>query len=306
MTALITMPENQMRDKFPNAPFRARHDLSGHPLFALPRLIELARSMDRDRIEYCSGDVEPNQDPSTVPGIDLSIEETIRRIEDCQAWMVIKNVEHDPEYQQFLKSCLADVARAAGPDAESLEDFQGFIFVSSANSTTPFHVDAEQNVLLQIRGDKYLHVFENEDRDLVSEEDLEISPSKHRNQEYRAEFERRAEVFEMAEGDAVFLPYMWPHWVRTGERYTVSIAVTWKTPSVKRLNKIRFMNATLRKLGMPQRAPGSVPVLDGIKVAAYDAARFVIEPLRRSERSRRLVRQVLFGRKANYYYTESQ
>ena len=189
------------------------------------------------------------------------------------------------------------------PDGSALvQDIQGFIFVSSANSTTPFHIDAEENFLLQIKGDKYLHVFDNEDRSLISEKDMEISPSKHRNQEYRADFEDRAQVFEMAEGDGAFLPYMWPHWVRTGGRYSISIAVTWKSPKVQRLNKIRFMNATLRNLGLPQAGPGHVPLWDGIKVAAYDAAHLMINPLRRSEWSRRLIRQLLFGRKANYYY----
>lgn len=302
MTRMLHLPDHQMKTRFPKAPFSVRHELSGHPLFTLPRLVELARRMDRDRIEYWSGAQAVNQKPDETPVVDLTIEETIRRIEDCHAWMVIKNVEDDPDYRLFLEQCLAEVSRAWGPAGESIDDIQGFIFVSSANSTTPFHVDAEQNMLIQIRGDKHMHVFDNEDRALVPEEAMEISPSKHRNQDYRPEFEERATVFEMHEGDGLFLPYMWPHWVKTGERYCISIAVTWKTPSVQRLNKVRFMNGLMRKLGWPQPAPGAWPVLDSAKAGVYTLARALIEPLRRSERSRRLLRQLLFGRKANYYY----
>jgi hypothetical protein len=293
------LPEADMKTQFPKLPFAIGHDLSDHPLFTLPRLIELARSMDRDRIEYWSGDQQPNQRPEETPGVDLSIEETIRRIEECHAWMVIKNVEHNAEYRGFLKACLSEVAAAS---KERLEDIQGFIFVSSANSTTPFHVDAEENMLVQIRGRKFVHVFDNTDRDLVPEEAMEISPSKHRNQEYRPEFEAKAQVFEMSEGDGLFLPYLSPHWVRTGERYCISIAVTWKTPSVQRSNRVRFVNGALRKLGWPQPAPGAYPALDAVKSGVYVCARAVVEPLRKSERSRRLIRQILFGRKANYYY----
>ena len=53
---------------------------------------------------------------------------------------------------------------AAGKKAGDYSDLQGFIFVSSANSTTPFHVDAEENILIQIRGDKFVHIFDNRDR----------------------------------------------------------------------------------------------------------------------------------------------
>ena len=112
---------------------------------------------------------------------------------------------------------------------------------------------------------------------------MEISPSKHRNQHYEPSYEARAEVFAMKEGDAVHLPYLWPHWVRTGGRYSVSMAMTWKTPEVNRLNKIRLMNGTLRHFGLPQKPPGASPAMDGVKVAAHDAMRAVIDPLRKSE-----------------------
>lgn len=302
MTGLLHLPKDHMERDFPDRPFTIGHDLADHPLFALPRLIELANSMDRDRIEYNSGDLEPNQAADDIPKVGLSIEETIRQIEHCHAWMVIKNVEHDPAYRSFLETALAELASAAGEGGDFVQDIQGFIFVSSANSTTPFHIDAEENFLLQIRGDKFLHVFDNEDRSIISEEHMEISPSKHRNQEYRPEFEDRGQVFELSEGDGAFLPYMAPHWVRTGGRYSISIAVTWKSPRVQRLNKIRTMNAALRGLGLPQPAPDRVKWWDGVKVAAFDAAYAVINPLRKSERSRRFIRQLLFGRKANYYY----
>ena len=302
MTAILNLPGTHMASDFPHRPFGIGHDLADHPLFTLPRLIALANAMDRDRIEYNSGDLKLNQDPFDAPKVNLSAEETIRQIEHCHAWMVIKNVENDPDYKAFLDSCLAEVAAAAGDEPGMVQDIQGFIFVSSANSTTPFHIDAEENFLLQIKGDKFLHVFDNEDRSIISEQDMEISPSKHRNQEYRSEFESRATVFEMSEGDGAYLPYMAPHWVRTGERYSISIAVTWKSPRVLKLNKIRYVNAALRKIGLPQSGPGHAPVWDTIKVAAFDAAHMVINPLRKSERSRRIIRQVLFGRKANYYY----
>jgi hypothetical protein len=144
-------------------------------------------------------------------------------------------------------------------------------------------------------------LFDNDDRALVDEEAMEIAPSKHRNQPYEETFEERAEVFTLDKGDGVHIPYMQPHWVRTGDDYCISMAMTWKTPNVLRLNKIRLMNATLRRFGWPQKAPGAQPLADAAKVALHDCARAVVDPLRRSERLRSVLRRLIYGRDANYY-----
>jgi len=294
------------REKFLEAPFVLKHGLADHPLFTLERLIELAQSMPRDRIEYNSGKVMPGQRPEDIPSIDMPPAEVIKRIEEANAWMVIKGVELDPDYAAILKNFVDAAQAAAGKKADDYSDLQGYIFVSSGSSTTPFHVDAEENILIQIRGDKFVHIFENGDRSLVSEEAMEISPSKHRNQHYEPSYEARAQVFAMKEGDAVHLPYLWPHWVHTGGRYSVSMAMTWKTPEVKRLNKIRLMNGTLRHFGLAQKPPGASPAMDCIKVITHDTMRVVIDPLRKSEGIRRLLRGLIYGKKANYYYGKEE
>ncbi len=306
MTCHIDYNVTDFNTNYPTRSFAINHDLATHHLFTLPRLIELSQSMARDRIEYNSGDLEPGHKYEDTPKVDLPIDDTIRQIENCHAWMVIKNVEQDPEYKAFIETCLNQVADRLPAGSEPLQDMQGFIFISSANSTTPFHIDAEENFFIQIHGDKFFHVFENDDRELVSEENMEISPSKFRNMNYNKEFEDRATVYGLREGDGIFVPYMMPHWVRTGSRYSISMAITWKTPTVLRANKIRFVNAMLRKAGFPQSAPSQHAWSDGIKVAAYNSAFAVINPLRKSEWSRKLIRQLFFGRKANYYYNEKQ
>jgi len=291
-----------LANKLLREPFSVKHTLADHRLFSLRRLVELANSIDRDRVEYSSGKVQPNQKIEETPKIDLGIAETIENIENCDAWMVIKNVETVPEYRGFLEECLSEVADENGAD---MDDFQGFIFVSSANTVTPFHVDAEENILLQIRGQKFMHVFNNEDRALVRDQDMEISPSNHRNRSYRPEFEKRAKVFELNPGDGVYVPYLWPHWVRTGDEHCISIAITWKTPQVLRNNKLLAANALFRKIGMPQSGPGAYPLWDSVKVTVYGLARVMVEPLRKSEQMRKWLRGLLFGRKANYYYQDS-
>lgn len=293
--------------RFPDEPFGIRHELSGNPLLSLEALAGLAGRLDRDRVEYNSGRLKPDQRPEDVPAIDLAPADVIRGIETASAWMVLKNVEQLPEYRALIASALDDAARALGRrDARDagMQDFQGFIFVASANSVTPFHMDYEQNFFVHLAGPKAMHVFDNRDRTLVPEAEMEVYPGKHRNLRYLETFESRARIFDMAPGDGLFLPYTWPHWVRTGDHYAISMAVTWKSKRDVRLNRLYFVNAVMRKIGLPQPVPGRYRWYDATKVAAFTAANAVTLPLRRSEGMRRRLRGLLFGRKANYYYRE--
>ncbi|HZP19642.1 MAG TPA: cupin-like domain-containing protein [Bauldia sp.] len=291
--------------KFPAEPFRIRHHLADHPLLSLEALARLATRLDRDRLEYNSGRLQPNQKPDEVPGVDLAPADVIRQIETAGAWMVLKNVETVPEYAALIRTALADAAAALGarsPAEAGMTDFQGFIFVSSANAVTPFHIDYEQNFFVHLHGEKFMHVFDNRDRSLVSEKDLETFPGKHRNHAYREDFEKRATVNRFEPGEGMFLPYTWPHWVRTGSDWTISMAITWKSPENVRMNRLYLANALLRKLGLPQPAPGRHPLYDRVKIAAFTAAHALVQPLRGSEAMRRRLRALFFGRKANYYY----
>jgi Cupin-like domain len=299
--SIISLDVATAKAKFLKEAFTLKHHLVGNPLFSLPRLIELAKTLPRDHIEYNSGNVAIGVKPEDVPRIDKAPDEVIKSIETANAWMVIKRVEHDPAYRAILEAFVREANLAAGRSADDFSDIEGFIFVSSAKATTPFHMDAEENILIQLHGDKFVRTFDNADRKLISEEAMEISPSKHRNQNYEEWFESRATLHKLKPGDAVHMPYMVPHWVSTGDSYSISMAMTWKTPEVKRLNKIRLMNGTLRRFGLVQKPPGVSPRWDAAKVVLHDAMRTVIDPIRKSQSARNLLRALIYGKKANYY-----
>jgi len=293
-------------ENFLKKPFVLQHALVGNPLFELSQLVELAKSMPRDGIEYNSGKVAVGVKAEDVPKIDLPAEDVIKSIETASAWMVLKRVERNPAYQAVLEQFVREANEAAGRKSSDFSDLEGYIFVSSAKATTPFHIDMEENILIQLKGDKFLRTFDNSDCKLVDEESMEISPAVHRNRKYEAWFEERGTLHTLKPGDAVHMPYTMPHWVSTGERYSISMAMTWKTPEVLRLNKLRLMNGTLRHYGLPQAAPGVRPMWDAAKVMLHDVAKATLAPLRRSERLRVFLRGLIYGKKANYYLQTKQ
>jgi hypothetical protein len=305
MSDILAFDAGERAARFPHEPFGLTHKLTGHSLFTLAALTELARTLPRDRVEYNAGDIDPGIAPENIPTLDMPAEDVIRRIETQNAWMVLKRVESNAAYRAVLEDALNGVARKLGhanAKAAGFTDIQGFVFVSSANATTPFHFDPEENFFVQIHGPKFFHIFDNRDRSILSDEALEMSPSKHRNQPYDPAFEARGEVFSLQPGEGLFVPHLWPHWVRTGGDYSISMAITWKSRHVARMNTLLAANAMLRGLGLPQARPGARPALDTVKITGYRAARMMLEPLRRSEQMRRVLRGLIFGRKANYYY----
>jgi hypothetical protein len=93
---LLELEPATFHERFGHKPFRVRHLLGDHPLFAPPRLLRLATTLPEDRVEYNSGELPVGVDPALTPRTGLSIEETVRRIEECKSWMVLKDGVHVP------------------------------------------------------------------------------------------------------------------------------------------------------------------------------------------------------------------
>jgi cupin-like protein len=289
---------------FPNRPFALKHQFADNPLFALDRIVDLVRELPADSIEYNSGKAAIGQDPDTTPLVDLDPAEVVRRIETCGAWMVLKRVEQHPAYRAVIEQALDAVARANGhadlQDA-GFEDLRGFMFVSSPESTTPFHVDAEDNIFVHIHGDKFFTICDNRDGSVVSDDSIEHSLTKHRNVKYSDDYESKSTCYTLKAGEGVFVPYLWPHWVRTGSQFSISLAVTWKTKAVMAKNDIFVVNSLLRRCGFPQRAPGHNPLADRFKLALFRAVKAIADPLRKSTAARAMIRKLVLGKNANYY-----
>lgn len=272
MSALLELEARAMREDFDRRPFALRHRLCAHPLFALPRLIALARRLPPECIEYNAGDLPVGQDPRATPRNGLGAEETLRRIARCGSWMVLKDVQRDPDYAALLGDCLADLRV---PDMRLA---QGFVFVSSPGAVTPFHMDPEHNFLLQVAGRKTIYVFDPADREVLAEEDLErFYAGAHRNLAWRETWQPRARAFVLSPGDGVHVPVTAPHWVQNGGAVSVSFSVTFRSRASERRAQVYAMNARLRRRGRVPAPYGASAFRDALKG-------FSLRLIRRAER----------------------
>jgi len=126
---IVTIDPAIAREKFLTAPFALKHGLTDHPLFKLERLVELAKSRPQDRIEYNCGKLQPGHSADQIPGINMPPADVIRRIKETDAWMVIKNVEDDPEYLAILRQFVNAAQAAAGKSAKDYTELRLYFYI---------------------------------------------------------------------------------------------------------------------------------------------------------------------------------
>jgi hypothetical protein len=157
----------------------------------------------------------------------------------------------------------------------------GWIFVSSPGAVTPFHIDHEHNVILQIRGTKRLYTWDPFDRQVVPEAGLELFHDRHSREQviWKDEFRQRARVFELAPGLGGYMPSTTPHMVENGPEPSITISFTYYTDSTRHRELLYRGNARLRRLGLQPRPIGSSPGRDrvlGTLLSGYTTARIAV------------------------------
>lgn len=276
-TSCLEIDADTFRQHFNRRPFLFSHRLTSHPLFELGRLAELAKQLHGRWIECNDGRLPVSvPDQADIAYTGLTTEESIRRAHEVCSWLVLKRTEQHPEYARLMDACLDEIGPLAEPLEPGMCEREACIFVSSAGSVTPYHMDHEINFLLQLRGTKTISVFNPDDREVLSERELEdyfCGPKMHRNMPFAESYQRRGQVFELREGLAVHIPTTAPHWVRNGGETSVSLSVSFKTRASLARGDVYRMNAALRRLGLKPTDWSGSQARDRVKLRAYRALR---------------------------------
>jgi hypothetical protein len=250
---LLNIEPRAFADSFGRHPLSVTHQLGEHPLLALESLARLAERLPADRVEHNLGDLPKVVDPNDVKQADLPVGEIARTIDSNGCWMVLKNIELDPGYAALLDEALDEVDALVGPREGGMTGKEGFIFLSSPGSVTPSHTDPEHNFLLQVRGTKDMNVGRFVDSTIEQLALEQALGGGHRNIRWEPHEPRR---FHLEPGDGVYVQPHAPHWVDNGPSASVSLSITFQTPSNRRAIRVHSMNAKLRRLGMSPAAPG--------------------------------------------------
>jgi hypothetical protein len=275
--ALLDLDGAAFLQNFNQRVFEVQHRLAAHPLFTLPRLIELARDTAQNRpgrLYYDAGDIGIETRWEDAPKSAFPVEETIRRIDSAGAWIILWDANLDREYQPLLDRCMREIFAAAEPGLEKrLKKKEIIIFITSPNRVSSYHIDRECNFLLQILGRKEISIFDHRDRLVLPETEIErFWTIDHNAATYKPELQHRASVITLEPGNGVHIPVNSPHWVKNGDNVSISASFNFQFHDTERANVYRT-NYYLRKLGLNPRPPFRSPAIDLGKNALYAAGR---------------------------------
>lgn len=261
MTGLLSIDPAVLAGAFAREPLSVRHELTAHALLTVEALAELADALPVEKVEHNRGEL-PAVLIGDAPTVDLKPGEIARGIETNGCWMVLKNIELDPAYRDLLNTTLDEVEPLVSDLEGSMQEREGFIFLSAPGSVTPSHVDPEHNLLLQIRGTKDMNVGRFPDAETEQRHLERFYGGGHRNID---QLPVSSQVFPLTPGDGVYVPPNAPHWVQNGEAVSVSLSITWRTPVTDRVARVHAVNARLRRLHLSPRAPSDNALRDRAK-----------------------------------------
>lgn len=250
------------------------HNMQAHALLTLDALADLGTALPESSVEYNPGDLPVGIRPEDVPDNGMSIGDTIRRIDSAASWAVLKNIEQVPEYEALLMALLGEIRPILEAKTGQMLKPQGFVFVSSPNAVTPYHFDPEHNILLQLRGEKWMTTFPAGNARYAADEIHEgYHLGGHRNLVWQDDFEAEGTRHHLTPGKAIFVPVMAPHYVKVGPEPSISLSITWRSDWSFEEADARAFNGWLRRRGVTPKAPGRFPARNRAKALVWRVLR---------------------------------
>jgi hypothetical protein len=264
--------------------FAFDHCLHELDLFELAQLRALAGRLP-DRAYYSTADSAVDDGWKRLGNHRPSLDATLATLRETNSLVLLKHCEKDPQWGELFRRLMDEVVEQAGDVlGADLDIGRTTIVISSPGRVTSYHIDAEVNFLLQVRGHKLLHVFDPHDRTILSEAELEAFYSGDWDgARYKTEREPDARVFALEPGKGVHLPLHAPHWAQNLGDVSVGVSLNFNLRSGARLAKLYKVNHRLRRAGLQPVPPGVSGWRDKVKLAAFAG----VETARALQRSRR-------------------
>jgi hypothetical protein len=263
------------RNEFDRTAFAFSQSLDRAECFSYPALLEIAKRFEARRSGFHV------EEEDTTPGKGWSINsarktlvENLEEIEHTHSFVMLKRVHQEPEYKQILEDCIREVCDLTGIDIRKrYRDPLMTVMVTSPFRVTPYHMDAEATLLMQIQAVKSIYIFDGNDRAVLPTTELERYWTGDINAvTYKPELQDRAKTFELVPGGGVFFPVTFPHWVQNGPDVSISVSINFKRVLDNKADVYR-VNSRLRKIGLHPKDPGNAQVIDNAKGAIYRAVR---------------------------------
>jgi len=260
-----------IRAQYDRKPFAFKHNLHNSKYFSWDAIMALAARMapKANRWYFEEGDTKPKNGWS---GGDAgrTLTEILAGIGENRSLVLLKRVHEDPEYKEILETLGEELSDMLGFDLGS-RYYDGLmtLIIASPGRITPYHLDGDSNMLMQIRGTKSLYVFDRNDREVLPSHELEgFWSGDIKAPTYKEHLQNRACEYAIGPGDGVHNPVTYPHWAQNGPEISIALSVNFKRV-IDNVADSYKVNSQLRKLGLHPLEPGRVKTVDHLKGLAY-------------------------------------
>lgn len=243
-------------------------------LFALTMGSDPERSDDNERLQHTG-----------VSGAGL-----LEAVRKGKLWLNITGIDSvDPRFRTLTDELYAGVS-AQIPEFQGIET-HATLLVSSPHAMVYYHVDGPASFLWHIRGQKRVWVYPALDESLLERSLLEdvFAGVRQEYVPYRADFDARAEVYDLEPGQVAMWPQNAPHRVTNLDSLNVSLVTDHYTIDARRRARVYTANRFLRaKLHVPHALLSAKETgpLSVAKVALHKAAKKagLDDPIRKAHR----------------------
>ncbi|MFC4526774.1 cupin-like domain-containing protein [Dyella halodurans] len=261
----------------PWRPQAVRHRLTEHPLLQPDQLVALGKRFQGTTHlftfnNHAGADANFDEVARMYPN-RRSVTETLQQINSAKAWMLLRHVQADPAYRELINTALDPIQPTIERHDPGMYYRAGWIFVASPHTTTPFHIDRNHGILLQIRGTKKVYVWDQDDTAVCSERARDSFHSSHNLDlvKWQEEFRERAHVFEVGPGMGAYIPITSPHMVETGTEPSITISLTYSTRATRHNAMEHVLHDLMRRHGMSPPPVGKHKLLDDLSYMSASA-----------------------------------
>jgi hypothetical protein len=257
----------------PSRPQFLRHGLCGHPLLETVQLVELGKRFRGTRRWFAfNSDADAGADfdrANMLFPCDRSFVDAIRSISDARAWVLLRHIQVDPAYRELVDTVLDSIKPEVERRDPGMFYRAGWIFAASPHTTTPFHIDRDHVVLLQIRGSKAIYVWDADDASVVSDRARDRFHTCHELElvQWREEFRERAHLFQLQPGTGVYIPQASAHMVETSQDASITISFSYGTHATRRSATLHLVRDLLYRAGITPPAVGRSRAFDRMACA---------------------------------------
>lgn len=256
---------------YPGEPGKLAHRLAGHPLLGLDALADAAGRMRPENV-LCHAAKNRNGAgfaPSEPPGQPIG--ETVRAIGSASRYVMLSLVEQLPEYAALMRETIGQLEPAIRAHTGEPLQQRAFLFISSPETLAPFHFDAEYNVLFQIAGRKDFVLYPPVAPWITDAANEHYHRTGDNLLPWDESFAGQGTRIVLEPGDALFVPYRWPHWVELGDEPSISLSFTWNSRAGFEQNDAYRLNAWLRRFGLSPASPAPLPARSPVRSVAWRA-----------------------------------